>query len=71
MVKGRSPSAQCFLIAFAHRPGRAPMEKKDDLTPKQKGCQITFARSNPKIAVIFLSMRSRRVGAFYFSESSL
>jgi hypothetical protein len=38
MVKGRSPSAQRFLIAFAHRPGRAPMEKKDDLTPKQKGC---------------------------------
>jgi hypothetical protein len=28
MVKGRSPSAQPFLIAFAHRPGRAPVKKK-------------------------------------------
>ncbi len=71
MVKGWSPSTQRFLIAFAHRPGRAPMNKKDDLTPNQKGCQITFARSNSKVAVIFLSRRSRRVAAFYFSESSL
>ncbi len=71
MVTGRSPSAQRLLIAFAHQPGRAQTKRKDNLTLKQKGCQITFARLYPKIAAILLSMRSRRVTAFYFSESSL
>jgi uracil DNA glycosylase len=76
MARGRSPSAQHLLrasphpsphpkSAFARRPGRAQTKREDDLTLKQKGGQITLARSYPKMSEILPSIRLRRVTAFY------